>query len=360
MYSIVMVDDEPWALEDLAKVIDWGAYGFSIPVCFTDPEEALAYIIEQKPDVVFTDIRMPVLSGIGLIEQARRAELETEFVIISSYEDFEAAKKAIHLQVCEYALKPYEEAEIMDIARMLEQRLAEKQNRICLSETDAADTLEAAKARLQQTDTAYASHMLIVSKYPYKLAEGIAEHTVPVQVKGIASAYLLSSDQMEKRLHAIAQNAPHLFGISRIHTDLLRELQQMLREALYALRCDFSFAEKTIISDIQLYICSHMAEELSLASISKEFHFSEPYFCGLFKKGTGISVIKFIQIIRVNYAAYLMEDTALSLHRISEAVGFSNYSYFGKLFKQYKGVPPESYRSALQQVRNHLEPDKRV
>ena len=59
-----MIDDEPWALEGLAQIIDWQAAGFSIEGRFTDPQEALKFLCESRPDVVFTDIRMPGLSGV--------------------------------------------------------------------------------------------------------------------------------------------------------------------------------------------------------------------------------------------------------------------------------------------------------
>lgn len=107
MYTVVIVDDEPWALQGLAEIIDWNNEGFSIIGQFTDPDEAFEFLCKKEPDVVFTDIRMPGLSGLDLIEMSRVKGLNCEFVLISSYEDFEAAQKGIRLHVWEYILKPY-------------------------------------------------------------------------------------------------------------------------------------------------------------------------------------------------------------------------------------------------------------
>ena len=97
MYTVVIVDDEPWALQGLAEIIDWNNEGFSIIGQFTDPDEAFEFLCKKEPDVVFTDIRMPGLSGLDLIEMSRVKGLNCEFVLISSYEDFEAAQKGIRL-----------------------------------------------------------------------------------------------------------------------------------------------------------------------------------------------------------------------------------------------------------------------
>lgn len=112
MYTVVIVDDEPWALQGLAETIDWNNEGFSIIGQFTDPGEAFEFLCKKEPDVVFTDIRMPGLSGLDLIEMSRVKGLNCEFVLISSYEDFEAAQKGIRLHVWEYILKPYNAEDI--------------------------------------------------------------------------------------------------------------------------------------------------------------------------------------------------------------------------------------------------------
>lgn len=56
MYTVVIVDDEPWALQGLAEIIDWNNEGFSIIGQFTDPDEAFEFLCKKEPDVVFTDI----------------------------------------------------------------------------------------------------------------------------------------------------------------------------------------------------------------------------------------------------------------------------------------------------------------
>lgn len=107
MYSVVIVDDESWSLESIVNLLDWKAFGYVILKTFTDSEEAFDFIQVAKPDLVFTDIRMPVLSGIQLMRKTHEADLKsTLFVVVSGYDEFKYAQEALCLGAYDYKLKP--------------------------------------------------------------------------------------------------------------------------------------------------------------------------------------------------------------------------------------------------------------
>ena len=141
MYTVVIVDDEPWALQGLAEIIDWNNEGFSIIGQFTDPDEAFEFLCKKEPDVVFTDIRMPGLSGLDLIEMSRVKGLNCEFVLISSYEDFEAAQKGIRLHVWEYILKPYNAEDIHSVTKVLSLHLEKRNDLVSVEWNDCAEEI---------------------------------------------------------------------------------------------------------------------------------------------------------------------------------------------------------------------------
>ena len=91
MYKVIFVDDEPFALEGIRLMIEWEELGFEIVGMCENGEEALACTEACKPDLVVTDIRMPVIDGLELIERVQKAGSDPVFIILSGYNDFEYA-----------------------------------------------------------------------------------------------------------------------------------------------------------------------------------------------------------------------------------------------------------------------------
>mgnify|MGYP000161406916 CR=1 FL=1 len=126
MYRVLLVDDEAWALVGIRKIFKWNEKGFEVIGETTDSEEAFQMICEQKPDVVFTDIRMPEVSGIDLIKMTRDRGGDTEFVIISGFGEFSYAQEALRQGAFDYRLKPLQYSEADELLEKLFAHLEEK------------------------------------------------------------------------------------------------------------------------------------------------------------------------------------------------------------------------------------------
>ncbi|GFZ75573.1 hypothetical protein GCM10008018_20480 [Paenibacillus marchantiophytorum] len=106
MYKVIFADDEPFALEGIRLMVEWEELGFEIVEMCENGEEALACIEAYKPDLVVTDIRMPVIDGLELIDRVQKAGSDPVFIILSGYNDFEYARSALRYGVKHYLLKP--------------------------------------------------------------------------------------------------------------------------------------------------------------------------------------------------------------------------------------------------------------
>lgn len=118
---IIIVEDEQRARRGLKSLIQTVAEDCEIVADAADGVSALELIKKLKPDVVFTDIKMPFMDGLELIKEARNLDIKTHFVIISAYEEFEYARQAISLEVTDYLVKPI----IMDDIQEVMERLKE-------------------------------------------------------------------------------------------------------------------------------------------------------------------------------------------------------------------------------------------
>ncbi|NDI35089.1 response regulator transcription factor [Chengkuizengella sediminis] len=112
MYTVMIVDDEMYVRKGLRNLIDWESNGYIVIDEAEDGEDALSLIQEINPDLVITDIRMPVIDGLQLIHKVKELKMETNFIIISGYNDFDYAKQAVRYDVHDYILKPIDQEEM--------------------------------------------------------------------------------------------------------------------------------------------------------------------------------------------------------------------------------------------------------
>ena len=111
-YSIVVAEDETLLLDNLISKIDKLNIGFEVVGKAQTGLQALELVNNLNPDVVITDIKMPLMDGLELIEKVRNQYPFTKFIIISGFSEFEYAQKAILFQVSEYLLKPVSEDDL--------------------------------------------------------------------------------------------------------------------------------------------------------------------------------------------------------------------------------------------------------
>ena len=117
--KILIVDDEPKIRKGLCKIVEMHP-GWYVPQAFADAESAIAFLRDNGADVVITDIHMPGLTGLDMIEQMRSACPKVVFIILTGYGKFEYAQRAIDLGVKKYLMKPTSPNEITAALEQIE------------------------------------------------------------------------------------------------------------------------------------------------------------------------------------------------------------------------------------------------
>lgn len=115
MIKVFIAEDQPLILQDLSNKITAARSDIALAGTARNGEEALRRILETAPDIVFTDIKMPRLSGLAMMERVKEQLPRTKFVIISGYQDYEYMHKALQLDADEYLLKPVASADISHV-----------------------------------------------------------------------------------------------------------------------------------------------------------------------------------------------------------------------------------------------------
>jgi len=114
-FKVLVADDEYWIRENVKSLLDWQAHSFVFLEPVEDGEQALEAIDAQRPDIVITDINMPFLSGIELIEKAHEQYPEIVFIALSGYSDYANVRSALVAGALDYLLKPVSKVELLEI-----------------------------------------------------------------------------------------------------------------------------------------------------------------------------------------------------------------------------------------------------
>ncbi len=123
LYKLMLVDDEEEVRTSIIRQVNWENLGFRVVGDAENGEDALEKIDLYEPDVVMTDIRMPYMDGLELIQCAHSKHPALKFVIFSGFDDFEYAQEAIRLGVSEYILKPVNNEELSEIFAKIKKNL---------------------------------------------------------------------------------------------------------------------------------------------------------------------------------------------------------------------------------------------
>ena len=133
MFKVLIADDEPDVCRLIGHLIEWDLNGLVSAGTAENGSVCLKRIREERPDIVITDIRMPGMDGLELIRQVKEEGFTCRFVIISGYQQFEYARRALRYDVEDYLLKPVGKRELNDCLKRIVERLGAED-----AETEAA------------------------------------------------------------------------------------------------------------------------------------------------------------------------------------------------------------------------------
>lgn len=136
MFSILIVDDSISDREGIKGLIDWEALGIDVIGVAVDGLDGYNLAIKLKPDMILTDVAMPVMDGIKMTQKIKAVLQQTKFIFMSCFDDFEFLKGAINLDVYGYILKPIDLSELTEaiekVKDLIQYEIDREQNEVKL------------------------------------------------------------------------------------------------------------------------------------------------------------------------------------------------------------------------------------
>lgn len=127
MYRVVLVDDEELELLGIQKLVPWKDLQMEVTAACPDGFSVLKYLEENEADVLVSDIRMPIMSGLELASKAQKLYPGLKLLFVSGYEDFQYAKQALSMQASGYILKPVNDNELIGALQSVRAALDDEQ-----------------------------------------------------------------------------------------------------------------------------------------------------------------------------------------------------------------------------------------
>lgn len=344
MYRVLIVDDEPMIRKGLEKLIrqtgtDVSAYDIRMA---ENGEEALRLIEEERPDFLFTDIRMPKMDGLELCRRLALTEYDIQIVVISGYSDFEYAQKSVSYGVKEYLLKPVSKSSLYDVLAKLS-AASRKQSQsayISLAKLDEwVEQMETAIWSLQKDalDEALSAWRRDFMSYTLKPAQQteLLEQFYSLLVKKLLTRDVYPSSPQPD--YAGAPNGEAAFERFTLQVGCIYEELRIKRKG----------KAKDPVEEAKAYIDKNLAKEVSLEEVAEVLGLNASYFSQLFKSATGETFVHYRIKCRMERAKKLLEQPHYRITDISYEVGYADHPHFTKTFKKYTGLSPSEYRGML-------------
>ncbi|WP_175991477.1 response regulator [Bacillus sp. Marseille-Q1617] len=378
----LIVDDERNVRNVLRQLGEWERLGITEIFEAANGVEALGIIKKEAPDIIFTDIKMPKMTGMELIEEINQLSFKGKIILVTGYDDYTFMRKAIQLNSFDYLLKPIEEeafqavlekvvkavkqeaAEGIEKGEILEEAMRLRGNQImtaiCSGETVSEDTLVSLLPDEREMD------MTLVSFYGKQRPEiHIEALDKELRIRKIGRAFtfldgdslcivITAKDQwlyveewMSENMTVpvrLVQDKLDSPGSTRdVYEGLSRELEQNQYRTIR--RPDEMEAARRI-QELVSYVETYYMEDISLEKLSKMFFLTREHISRTFKKETGMTLSKFVTKIRIEQAKSWLMETEESIYSISTMLGYQDEKYFSKLFKKVTGLTPFEYRSS--------------
>lgn len=174
MYQVFIAEDEPTALQYLCTIIENKCPDFQVVGTAENGKSALEQMEYLHPDVLITDVKMPVMDGIFLVKKVKEKYPNILSVIVSGYQEFEYAQTALKYGVCDYILKPVRPATLQESMYALQKRLSEyhyaKRNQM-IRQMYTGEKLDPALLKKFFSDEAYYIALLRKNNLPRRFTE---------------------------------------------------------------------------------------------------------------------------------------------------------------------------------------------
>ena len=396
MWKLLIADDEPKIRRGLRKIVDWNSHDVHVIGDAEDGEVALDLIERLEPDIILLDINMPFLNGLNLLEKMNNLNMNFIIIIISGYDEFSYAQKALEYNVFDYVLKPVSRENIEKIVikalnklkiieeknnygkwvtKQLNENMEQLKINFFLEWFENKINEEEVTKQLKYFNIKFEKKLgIMIIKIIDKLNldlknnkwnDKLIEYAIGNMIKDIfkeTETIVVFSDS-RKNIIVLIDNID-IERLSKINVEIEEAINNYLKfnviieqrnitNGILQVKQDYLklieiIKIKNNFSPMVLYTINYIQanyyNNLNINHISEKLEVTSSYLSKILKKETGLSFIDFLTNTRIEKATQIMKDQSVKIYDVAELVGYSNQHYFCRAFKKIMGVSPTEYK----------------
>jgi len=381
MYKVLLADDERIILDGISSMIEWSSFETSLIGAAQNGIDAYRLIMEERPDIVISDIKMPGMGGLELIEKVSRDYPSIRFILLTGFGQFEYAKKAMSYGVRHYLLKPCNESHIIDSLQSVIGELKKEE-----SAQKVKNDLEMMKPHLMkqmlkelvtgsriedETCLRFFSEQKVIRLILFSVRDGddkdYAQGVESIADEVLNGSFIASAcvqqvlvcavdgkvapAVLEEKMKSVQELSRHLLQFepeaSLSESGSISEASAMYEKA-YAQIVQHE-GETSVLIGRMLDLIEKEASnpKLSLKWAARNMLYMNPDYLGkLFKQETGERFSSYVAKVRIEKAiAKMKKSKNTAIVALAEELGFGhNPKYFSLVFKKYTGLTPSEFR----------------
>ena len=404
MLRVMIAEDEHFVRIGIKNSVPWEKYGMQVVCDAENGKQALEQYHSLHPEIIITDLKMPVMGGIELMKAVRTEDKRTRFIILTCLDEFGLVQEAIRLGASAYILKLTSEQEEIEAALekvrdeladisgpspSVEEQYVDRQavNEQLLRDFLVYEKIPADNFQKLLEDAGLRLKMerlrVLMVRFPNYLAmQNRQKDPLGYQLKNIVLDLLretmdgLVPGQVYGEhdcdflilacfagMEAVAEDTALDHLVIRIKESVMRcfnenvligissaansaaELLGLRREAIRSLENKSALPYK--VEAALGYLSVHYAENFSLQTVADYVGISPNYLGHLFIRHMGVTFTEQLNKVRMEHARSLLQNPKYMIYEVGSLVGIENTTYFTRLFKRYTGQTPRDYRKEL-------------
>lgn len=368
---LLIAEDEKYLREKVTRNIDWGSHDY-IMFEASDGEEALAILQTERIDILVTDMRMPRMDGLELIERAKKIKKDLRVIVISGHAEFELAQASIRLGVEDYLLKPFRSERLLEVveAARLKLREAEQSRADAFARQLFEDKVCDVFSWLANPSFFIKQSSVLTNN---RLGEVLKSGTIDdlnSEIESLLHAldrigsdrenvYVLLNNIVLSALTAVKEvgfEYEHGIGLMTKHLPStfdgnFDDLKQWVKSFLYdingLIRGKQQEGTERLIHEMKEYVDQHYRTGVTLNTLAARFNVSSSYLSKLFYEHVGENFSDYVNNLKSQKAKELLKTTDKRVYEIADYLGFNDAYYFSSWFKRTVGVSPTEYKDSL-------------